>query len=224
MLSFRRLVLLSALALAACSANPPEAEAGQDEAVTEPAALAAQAETTSATPDPAIAEDDAPLRATPPPPGPTLPDPDQNGIITINWDDLLPEGEMERIEELYAASAVMTQMDHFGGQMPQIGTFNVEPALIGQTVRMPGYILPLDYQPGGDITEFLLVPYFGACVHTPPPPPNQIVYVTSEEPVRVERLWAAVWVTGVMTADRHMNDLGDAAYTMQLIGHEPYRR
>lgn len=224
MLSFRRLVLLSALALAACSANPPEAEAGQDEAVTEPAALAAQAETTSATPDPAIAEDDAPLRATPPPPGPNLPDPDQNGIITINWDDLLPEGEMERIEELYAASAVMTQMDHFGGQMPQIGTFNVEPALIGQTVRMPGYILPLDYQPGGDITEFLLVPYFGACVHTPPPPPNQIVYVTSEEPVRVERLWAAVWVTGVMTADRHMNDLGDAAYTMQLIGHEPYRR
>lgn len=224
MLSFRRLVLLSALTLAACSANPPEAEAGQDEAVTEPAALAAQAETTSATPDPAIAEDDAPLRATPPPPGPNLPDPDQNGIITINWDDLLPEGEMERIEELYAASAVMTQMDHFGGQMPQIGTFNVEPALIGQTVRMPGYILPLDYQPGGDITEFLLVPYFGACVHTPPPPPNQIVYVTSEEPVRVERLWAAVWVTGVMTADRHMNDLGDAAYTMQLIGHEPYRR
>lgn len=224
MLSFRRLVLLSALALAACSANPPEAEAGQDEAVTEPAALAAQAETTSATPDPAIAEDDAPLRATPPPPGPNLPDPDENGIITINWDDLLPEGEMERIEELYAASAVMTQMDHFGGQMPQIGTFNVEPALIGQTVRMPGYILPLDYQPGGDITEFLLVPYFGACVHTPPPPPNQIVYVTSEEPVRVERLWAAVWVTGVMTADRHMNDLGDAAYTMQLIGHEPYRR
>lgn len=224
MLSFRRLVLLSALALAACSANPPEAEAGQDEAVTEPAALAAQAETTSATPDPAITEDDAPLRATPPPPGPNLPDPDENGIITINWDDLLPEGEMERIEELYAASAVMTQMDHFGGQMPQIGTFNVEPALIGQTVRMPGYILPLDYQPGGDITEFLLVPYFGACVHTPPPPPNQIVYVTSEEPVRVERLWAAVWVTGVMTADRHMNDLGDAAYTMQLIGHEPYRR
>ncbi len=224
MLSFRRLVLLSALALAACSANPPEAEAGQDEAVTEPAALAAQAETTSAMPDPAITEDDAPLRATPPPPGPNLPDPDENGIITINWDDLLPEGEMERIEELYAASAVMTQMDHFGGQMPQIGTFNVEPALIGQTVRMPGYILPLDYQPGGDITEFLLVPYFGACVHTPPPPPNQIVYVTSEEPVRVERLWAAVWVTGVMTADRHMNDLGDAAYTMQLIGHEPYRR
>ena len=105
MLSFRRLVLLSALALAACSANPPEAEAGQDEAVTEPAALAAQAETTSATPDPAIAEDDAPLRATPPPPGPNLPDPDQNGIITINWDDLLPEGEMERIEELYAYSS-----------------------------------------------------------------------------------------------------------------------
>jgi hypothetical protein len=224
MLSLHRLVLLSAFALAACGANPPDAEAGQDTTGAEPAAVAAQNETAAVTQDPAIAEDDAPLRATPPPPGPNLPDPDENGVITINWDDLLPEGEMERIEELYAASSVMMEMNHFGGQMPQIGTFNVEPALIGQTVRMPGYILPLDYQPGGDITEFLLVPYFGACVHTPPPPPNQIVYVTSEEPVRVERLWAAVWVTGVMTADRHMNDLGDAAYTMQLTGHEPYRR
>lgn len=232
MLSFPRLVLLTALALAACSASPPEAEAeaeaGQDTTAADSAMVDATATTSDASSNAATAEaaidDDAPLRATPPPPGPNLPDADESGIITINWDDLLPEGEMERIEELYAASAVMAEMDHFGGQMPQIGTFNVEPALIGQTVRMPGYILPLDYQPGGDITEFLLVPYFGACVHTPPPPPNQIVYVTSQEPVRVERLWAAVWVTGVMTADRHMNDLGDAAYTMQLIGHEPYRR
>ena len=143
---------------------------------------------------------------------------------TINWDDLLPEGEMERIEELYRMSFAMNQMDHFGGQMTQIGTYNVVEELIGQTIRMPGFILPLDAQPGGTIGEFLLVPYFGACVHTPPPPPNQIVHVVMDEPITVERVWSPVWVTGVLTSERSMNELGNAAYTLELIDHEPYER
>ncbi|RKQ95467.1 DUF3299 domain-containing protein [Maricaulis maris] len=211
--SFR--IVAITLALAACGANSDDASAAPDEVVAASQQAASQANSV---------DDNAPLHATPPPPGPRLPSPDENGITTINWDDLLPEGELERIEELYNASSAIMEMNHFGGQMMQIGTFNVEEGLIGRTVRMPGYILPLDYQPGGDITEFLLVPYFGACIHTPPPPPNQIVYVTAAEPVRVERLWAAVWVTGQLSSDRHINELGDAAYTMELISHEPYRR
>lgn len=145
-------------------------------------------------------------------------------VLRINWDDLLPEGEMERIEELYRLSYGLQTMDHFGAPMTQIGTFNVVRELIGQTIRMPGYILPLNAQPGGEISEFLLVPYFGACVHTPPPPPNQIVYVVMDEPITVERVWAPIWVTGVLTAERADNDLGDAAYTLQLTDFEPYER
>lgn len=190
------------------------AEAPADDPVEAPVADTRTAE--------AATDDEAPLRAAPPAPGPDLPEPDENGVMTINWDDLLPEGELARIEELYASAYAMNEMSHFGGQMPQIGTFNVEPALIGRTVRMPGFILPLDYQPGGEIDEFLLVPYFGACVHTPPPPPNQIVYVTMDEPLRVDRLWDPVWVTGILSSDRHNNPLGDAAYTMRLLAHEPY--
>lgn len=144
--------------------------------------------------------------------------------MTINWDDLLPEGEMERIEELYRLNFATAEIEHFGAPMAQIGTFNIVEELIGQTIRMPGFILPLDAQPGGQIQEFLLVPYFGACIHTPPPPPNQIVYVVVEEPITVERLWAPVWVTGVMTSERNMNELGDAAYTLELLNHEPYER
>ena len=142
--------------------------------------------------------------------------------LTLNWDDLRPEGELERLEELYAASYMMGGGDHFGGQMSQIGTFNVEQELIGQTIRMPGFILPLDAQPGGEIGEFLLVPYFGACVHTPPPPPNQIVHVVTESPITVEQVWSPVWVWGELTSERVMNELGDAAYTLHLVGHEPY--
>ena len=194
---------------------------GQTEAATpgtpEPAELSEPAETAGS----GTADDDAPLRAAPPP-GPDLPAPDENGVRTINWDDLLPEGELERIQQLYESAYATMEMNHFGGQMPQIGTFGVEEALIGETVRMPGFILPLDYQPGGEIDEFLLVPYFGACIHTPPPPPNQIVYVTLDEPLRVDRLWDPIWATGELTSDRHMNELGDAAYTMRLTDHEPY--
>lgn len=66
-----------------------------------------------------------------------------------------------------------------------------------QSVRLAGYILPLEFS-GTDVTEFLLVPYVGACIHVPPPPSNQIVYVRSREPFTSEDLYTAVWVTGRM--------------------------
>ena len=78
-------------------------------------------------------------------------------------------------------------------------TRSVNVALDGQTVRMPGYILPLEFS-GKDITEFLLVPYVGACIHTPPPPPNQIVHVKADKPVANVTVFSAVWVTGRLTA------------------------
>ncbi|WP_421785459.1 DUF3299 domain-containing protein [Hyphobacterium sp.] len=172
----------------------------------------------------ASAQDDgAPHAATPIPPREDLPQPDEAGVTTINWDHLLPQGEMQRIEELYRAADSIMGMNHFGNQMPQIGTFNVELGLIGRTIRMPGFILPLHYDVGGAVNEFLLVPYFGACVHTPPPPPNQIVYVTTEDPVTIESMWDPVWVTGELTAERNMNGMGNAAYTLLLESHEPYQ-
>ena len=75
----------------------------------------------------------------------------------------------------------------------------VNAELDGQTVRMPGYILPLEFS-GKDITEFLLVPYVGACIHTPPPPPNQIVHVKTDKPVSNVTVFSPVWVTGRLSA------------------------
>jgi hypothetical protein len=75
----------------------------------------------------------------------------------------------------------------------------VNAELDGQTVRMPGYILPLEFS-GKDITEFLLVPYVGACIHTPPPPPNQIVHVKTDKPVSNVTVFSPVWVTGKLSA------------------------
>lgn len=69
------------------------------------------------------------------------------------------------------------------------------PALDGKTIRMPGFVLPLEYD-GKKVTEFLLVPWVGACIHTPPPPPNQIVHVRAKTPFVTKGMFEAVTVTG----------------------------
>ena len=106
--------------------------------------------------------------------------------------------------------------------MPQIQTFNTVDALDGRRVRMGGYVLPFDFTGSREISRFLLVPYVGACIHVPPPPPNQLVYVTAENPIQIDGLWDPVFVEGIMRTSRHDNDLGDTAYTLELIEISPY--
>lgn len=73
----------------------------------------------------------------------------------------------------------------------------VNTELDGRKVRLTGYLLPLDLS-GNAVTDFLLVPFVGACIHTPPPPPNQIVHAVSATPTpyEIDRLFAPVSVTG----------------------------
>ncbi|MEM8986622.1 MAG: DUF3299 domain-containing protein [Pseudomonadota bacterium] len=150
--------------------------------------------------------------------------------MILEWEDLMPEGEWERIEQ---------QIMEMFGDMPggvdsiaegsagdtavQFGTFNVVNELNDENIRMPGYALPLEFAADGVTDEFLLVPYFGACIHTPPPPPNQIVYVKSEKPIKLAGLWDPIWVEGVLKTTSHNNDLGNAAYTLILDKTEPYQ-
>ena len=71
---------------------------------------------------------------------------------------------------------------------------------VGDRVRLPGYVVPLDFE-GTRVTGFLLVPYMGACIHVPPPPPNQIVYVRTKEPIEIDEIFEAVYATGTFEAD-----------------------
>ena len=72
-------------------------------------------------------------------------------------------------------------------------------AIDGKMIRIPGYVLPLEFS-GTKVTEFLLVPWVGACIHTPPPEPNQIVYVKPDKAFDIRRMFDAVWVTGRIAA------------------------
>ncbi|MEM8772877.1 MAG: DUF3299 domain-containing protein [Pseudomonadota bacterium] len=147
---------------------------------------------------------------------------------TLNWAALLPKGEIERLDELYASQSSLA-FGHSANDDPamsavpaQIGTFNVVEDLDGKLVRIPGFVLPFEYSASGKISEFLLVPYFGACIHTPPPPPNQMVYVTAEKPADLGQQWNAIWAIGILRTQKHLNELGDAAYTLEIQRWENY--
>jgi len=102
-------------------------------------------------------------------------------------------------------------------------------ALDGQTVRIPGYALPLEHD-GTAVTEMLLVPYVGACIHVPPPPANQIVYVRLNQSYKADDLYDPVWITGrmkVQAANKSLTYVDgsagiDAAYTLDGVKVEPY--
>ncbi len=97
----------------------------------------------------------------------------------------------------------------------------VNSALIGQSVRIPGYVVPLEVSIYG-IKEFLLVPYFGACIHTPPPPSNQIIHVWSEKQRKSLRSMDTVWVSGTLTAERSQSDMGQSSYRLDAKDVQPY--
>ncbi|KHK61677.1 DUF3299 domain-containing protein [Pseudomonas frederiksbergensis] len=88
-------------------------------------------------------------------------------------------------------------------------------ALDGQQIRLPGYIVPLEVSEEGRTTDFLLVPYFGACIHVPPPPSNQIVHVKSELGVKLDELYQPYWVEGPMQVRPSTSELADAGYQME---------
>ena len=100
-----------------------------------------------------------------------------------------------------------------------------------QQVRIPGYVIPLEID-GMDVTEFLLVPYAGACIHTPPPPANQIIHVRPSASFRVRRLFAPVWVSGRLSVERSRQNVGlsdgvaglEVGYSLEASKVEDYVR
>ncbi len=97
----------------------------------------------------------------------------------------------------------------------------VNAGLVGQTVRIPGFVVPLEDSAEG-MREFLLVPYFGACIHSPPPPANQIVHVLAKVPAKGLRSMDAVWITGTLQTVRTDSFMGAAGYRIDAVAVAAY--
>lgn len=105
---------------------------------------------------------------------------------------------MRRCVEIAEGRRFTHQIVSSGKKVKKAPNAPVVKSLDGQQVKLPGYIVPLEVSEEGRTTEFLLVPYYGACIHVPPPPSNQIVHIFSEMGVRVEDLYQPYWIEGKM--------------------------
>ena len=153
----------------------------------------------------------------------------QGDVREIEWEDLMPEDWdpfsgldallSEDAQNLADGSAQANRL--MEAYREAVRSAPVVGELDGQQVRLPGFVVPLDFE-DTETSEFLLVPYFGACIHVPPPPSNQIVYVKTVAGYPLKELFDPVWVTGEISTQAHLNELGDAGYTMQATIIEPY--
>ena len=150
-------------------------------------------------------------------------------VRDLEWEDLMPKGwdPLAGLEALQGDDAQSLSdnsaraIELFNAYQEAVRSAPVVGELDGQQVRLPGFMVPLDFE-DTETSEFLLVPYFGACIHVPPPPSNQIVYVTTVAGYPMKELFEPVWVTGVISTKAFLNEVGDAGYTLKATIIEPY--
>ena len=152
-----------------------------------------------------------------------------NEYKEIEWDDLMPEGWKKKV------ILELTRMRRYGSLMdgdPRADeayaklkkVWDAAPptkTYLGKQIRIPGYAVPLDAE-RMQSSEFLLVPYFGACVHSPPPPANQIILVKPPKGSKV-RTMDAIWVNGTLLEGKTNSDAGTSTYIFNADKITPYR-
>ncbi|RZI62805.1 MAG: DUF3299 domain-containing protein [Rubrivivax sp.] len=150
-----------------------------------------------------------------------------SGYRDLTWIQLVPPGwdPMKRFRDVGIGrlsdnsprtAALMADLRDELDNAPLVESLQDAP------VRLPGYVVPLQTDRDG-VREFLLVPYFGACIHMPPPPANQIILVKLAQPSKQLRSMDTVWASGVMRLDRQPSDMGVSGYRLDAANVEPYR-
>ncbi len=146
-------------------------------------------------------------------------------------------GDMDDLEEAaianlaaggFDAEKLLRELNDFV-TIAMANNYKLVEELNGTNVRIAGYVLPTEFS-GDKVVEFLLVPYVGACVHTPPPPANQMVYVKVDEGFANAGLFAGVWVTGTISAAMSTQSISftdgaadvEAGYQIKASDISPY--
>ena len=152
-------------------------------------------------------------------PGPKAP---AGAARELDWDELLPQDARARFSGGPPPPTHDT-LGEGGLAAQQMMDFSVNKALDSANIKIPGFIVPLDVGKDGLVTEFFLVPYFGACIHVPPPPPNQIVHVRMAKGIALDSIYEAYWITGRMKVVSKTTRLGASAYQLTASNVEIYK-
>lgn len=157
---------------------------------------------------------------------------------TIEWTDLIPKEDLDAllnppsyitdIEDGSVEDQISSQIQNAVAaanddryQQALVST-DVIPEMDGKAIRIPGFIVPLEFDDDQTITQFFLVPFFGACIHVPPPPPNQIIYINYPEGIKLNALYDPFWISGILKTLLIENELATAAYTINMQYFEIY--
>ncbi|EJN07022.1 DUF3299 domain-containing protein [Herbaspirillum sp. YR522] len=139
-------------------------------------------------------------------------------LIPKDWDAMAPFKDLQ-LDQLDdndpRAAAALWKAKKYWRDAP------VDKSIEGSAIRIPGFIVSLDRE-GEALKQFLLVPYFGACIHVPPPPANQIIHVRSAKAVKNLRTMDAVWISGVLRIEHADTAMGAAGYSMTAVDVQPY--
>ncbi len=145
----------------------------------------------------------------------------------IKWEELVPKGwnpakELQALDFSKLQDSDPQAMEAMEKMKALWDNAPTEAGLAGKKVRLPGFVIPLERK-GEKVTEFLLVPYFGACIHSPPPPANQIIRAVSAKPLGKMQTMDAVWLSGTLGLDRVDTPWGKAGYRIEVERVVPYK-
>ena len=143
-------------------------------------------------------------------------------VLSLKWEELMSEADLNAILNAPPTSHAGTGWeDSLNQGTPEeiafqkaLQSFDVNPDLLDKRVLLPGFIVPTAYNDDRRVTEFFLVPFFGACIHVPPPPPNQIIYVKYEQGVELNSLYDAYYVLGELNGQVVRNEMAESAYSL----------
>ncbi|MCT8162109.1 DUF3299 domain-containing protein [Pseudoruegeria sp. SHC-113] len=142
-------------------------------------------------------------------------------VTELDWADLIPTGsDVTLLEEIRELGVV--QHGELSTGFEQVAASGVTEAYNGQEVRLPGFVVPLEFSATG-VTQFILAPFVGACIHVPPPPANQLVLVHSAKPYEMSDLFDPVEVTGLFNTAVTSTELAEVGYTIEASKIRRYK-
>lgn len=151
-------------------------------------------------------------------------------VTPLGWRQLLPKTEQILLEKYQVggnedfSQQLSRSIEASKDQDYQQAMYstNIVEDMAGELVSLSGYIVPIELGEGRTVQRFFLVPYYGACIHYPPPPPNQIVYVSIEDKFPVPDLTMAYTLTGILETGLYEDLIGTSAYQLSLVKVEGF--
>lgn len=159
-----------------------------------------------------------------------------SAFMTAEWIDLLPKDDLEALlnppdylneitdgsvedqltNSLNNTASNTTDKSEDDRYEQALVSTRVITTIDNVAIKIPAFIVPLEFDDEQNVTQFFMVPYFGACMHFPPPPPNQTIFVKYPQGFKLASLAEPYWISGILTTSTVKNELATAAYSMEM--------